>query len=118
MRKVASVVAGAALAVGLLSSPSSASIGSCGAPGATSGGQAAGVPGTGEVYAGNSGTNKGWVGEKSDRGYIEVTGDMSTGITIHGATSDGAVSGKGNINPTAATPVSVCLSGGGQTVRA
>lgn len=116
MRKILGTIAGAALAVGLFAAPSQAN--ACGAPGASGGTYvpAGGESGNGAVYAGNQGTNEGWVGEQSSRGYIEVRGSMSSGIRIHGSTTDNAVSGNAQVNPFG-QPASVCVSGGGQTVR-
>ena len=117
MRKILGTIAGAALAVGLFAAPSQAN--ACGALGPSANSTyvpADGQNGNGAAYYGNQGTNEGWIGEQSSRGYIEVRGSMSSGIRIHGSTSDSAVNGSAQVNPFAQT-ASVCLAGGGTTIQ-
>lgn len=118
MRKLMTLAIGAAMAVGLMASPSQA-YNTCNAPGPTSGGNDVATPG-GTVYGGGDTSAKGFAGERSDRGYIEVDGSSSTGLRVHGATTDKApadVSGDAQVNPNAANKVTICLSVASNTVR-
>lgn len=109
--KTRSILAAAAVAAALLglpASPASAAVCS-GATGADTSGTAVPTP-AGNVYAGsNAEGDGGHITEQSDRGYIQVDGDLRNGGHLHGSTNDGAVSGSLAFNSSGVTDL--CVNG-------
>lgn len=116
MRTISRIAAAAAAAAVLALPAAARAENECGAPGATAGGTIAGDrSGSGGVYgSGDAGAMAGYIGEESDRGYIQVDGS-TRGVRLHGTTKgNNVLSGDLVVNGGGA---SACASPAGQVIR-